>query len=89
MSTEQNSKCGGTFGPSDIPTGCTLIDVSTTDHIFTVAHRGIDCLTAGNFVVVYVDDSTQTVPMAIGARWSGHIKQITKIGTTGTGSALK
>ena len=86
---DQNSKCGGPFGPSDIPTGCTPIDVSGGDQALNPAHRGIDCLTAGNFAVVYVDGSTQIVPMAIGARWSGHIKQITQTGTTGTGSALK
>jgi hypothetical protein len=87
--SQQNSKCGGTFGPSDIPTGSTLIDVGSGDHALDPAHRGLDFLTAGNIVVVYVDGSSQTVAGVAGSRWSGHIKQITQSGTTATGYALK
>jgi hypothetical protein len=86
---EQNSRCASSFGPSDIPVGATLIDVSSTDMALNPTCRGIDCVTAGNFVVVYANGDTQTVPMTAGQRWSGHIKQITKTGTTGTGYVLK
>ena len=87
--SDQNSKCGGPFGPSDIPTGCTIIDVGSADQTLDPAHRGIDCSGAGNFAVVYVDGSSQIVTLAVGQRWSGHIKQITMSGTTGGGYALK
>lgn len=87
--SDQNTKMAGPLGPSDIPTGSVAIDVSSTDQTLNPTCRGIDFLTAGNVVVVYVDGSSQTVAGVVGQRWSGHIKQITKSGTTATGYALK
>jgi len=86
---QQNSKCAVPFGPSDIPTGSVLINVAAADQVLEPACRGLDFLTAGNIVVVFVDNTVQTVAGAIGTRWSGHIRQITQTGTTATGYALK
>jgi hypothetical protein len=87
--SDQNTKMVGPLGPSDIPTGSVPIDVSVADQTLNPTCRGVDFLTAGNIVVVFVDGSSQTVPGSVGTRWSGHIKQITKSGTTATGYALK
>lgn len=85
----QNSKMAGPLGPSDIPTGSVLIDVSVANQALDPTCRGVDFTSTGNIVVLYVDGTSQIVPGVSGTRWSGHIKQITKTGTTAAGYALK
>lgn len=89
MSGQQNPHMTGTDSPMTIPTGLVAIDVSSTDQALDPWCRGIDCVTAGNVALVMSDGSTGVIPMTAGARWTGHIKQITKTGTTITGYALK
>jgi len=84
--SDQNSKCGGPFGPSDIPTGGYAITAAA--QTFPAAARGIDVLTDGNFEVIFVDGTTFTYAFTAPYRWSGHISGM-GAATTGTGVALK
>lgn len=84
----QNPHMTGTDAPWAIPSGLVTIDVSAADQKFDPTCRGIDCTVDGNFVVVMIDGTTGTIPMTKGSRWTGHIKQITKTNTTGSGYAL-
>lgn len=58
------------------------VDISSTDHTFTIAPRALTCLVSGDVVIQNVSESNFTIYLVAGDRFP--ITGVTKIIKTGT-----